>query len=294
MPGVAHPWVAGYLAPYTGRTLENYTGYLARWQAWCAGRGIPLEAVTRADIESCRAELAAAGNGARAVRSFLGPIRGLYRWAAEEDLLVRDPAALVRLPRTPRTSARAWLHPDDLMQLLDHVREHADPTTSAMIHLHGLCGTRPGETRAIDVPDAYSYGGRTVLSLRHRKAGAADRITIAPVVAEQIARATEGRSAGPLLTMHSGNRITKSTARDRFVRAAAAAGMPKGVSPYGLRTGFIIIALAAGVPEREVMHYVGHTSSSQTAYYDRLRHTIDSTAGLTVAEHIALPHPAGG
>ncbi len=34
------------------------------------------------------------------------------------------------------------------------------------------------------------------------------------------------------------------------------------------------------------MHYVGHTSSAQTAYYDRLRMTIDSAASTTVAEHI--------
>ncbi len=165
-----HAWIDGYLSPYSGRTIENYAGYLTRWSARCADAGVRLEDATRADIEGWRAQLATDGLGPRAIRSALAPVRGLYRWAAEEGHLDRDPGSLVRLPRPPRTSARPWLHPDDLLHLLDHARAHADPVTSAAIHLHGLCGTRPGETRAIDIPDVYQYGERVVLALRHRKA----------------------------------------------------------------------------------------------------------------------------
>jgi integrase len=213
-------------------------------------------------------------------------VRGLYRYAIEEGYLDRDPSALVRLPRTPRTSARSWLHPDDLLQLLDYASAHADPATSAMLHLHGLCGTRPGETRRIDVRDIAGYGSRTALALRHRKEGASDRITVSPRVAGELARAIADRRTGPLLLNAAGDRIDKSQARERVQKIVRASGVPH-VTPYGLRTGFIIIALSAGVPEREVMHYVGHTTSSQTAYYDRLRTTIDSAASSTVADHIA-------
>ena len=51
------------------------------------------------------------------------------------------------------------------------------------------------------------------------------------------------------------------------------------MTAYGLRVGFITLALAAGISEREVMIGARHTSSAQTARYDRLRDQVERAVG---------------
>lgn len=71
-------------------------------------------------------------------------------------------------------------------------------------------------------------------------------------------------------------------ARERLYRAEREAGVPRA-TPQGLRTGFITLALAAGIPEREVAISAGHASSAQTARYDALRVAVERHAGLALA-----------
>ena len=98
-----------------------------------------------------------------------------------------------------------------------------------------------------------------------------------------LAGAAGGRSTGPLLIHpRTGRAWTKATERARLARLLEHAGLPP-VSPYGLRTGFITLALAAGISEREVMISARHTSSAQTARYDRLRDQVERAAGPALA-----------
>ncbi|WP_345750135.1 tyrosine-type recombinase/integrase [Microbacterium rhizophilus] len=292
-PADLHPWIAGYLTPYTGRTRQNATQYLRRWETWCGQRGTSIEDATRTDIEAWRAHLSARGVRARGIGAALSPVRGLYLWAAQSYLITHDPAHLVRMPRRPTRSQRPWLDRHQLRRLLDYVDHAGDPAMRAAVHLWSLCGLRPAEPRQLLISDLGTYEGRMSIGLSYRKAGGADRLTVSPPVEAAIRAAVAGRGRGPVLyNENTGTALSKAIARLRLIRILDAARVPH-VTPYGLRAGFITLSLEAGVPERDVMYAAGHSSSAQTAYYDRMRHTIRARAVHELTDWLDLTGTPG-
>ena len=59
------------------------------------------------------------------------------------------------------------------------------------------------------------------------------------------------------------------------------------MTAYGLRVGFITLALAAGISEREVMISARHVSSAQTARYDRLRDQVERAVAPRLANWLS-------
>ncbi|HEY1003969.1 MAG TPA: site-specific integrase [Streptosporangiaceae bacterium] len=91
--------LAGFLAGYRGLTREAYALDLRQFTSWCRARSLVLFAVRRADIESFARELEARGRARATVTRRLSTIAGFYKYAVEEELLDRSPAAHVRRPR---------------------------------------------------------------------------------------------------------------------------------------------------------------------------------------------------
>ena len=112
---------AGFLAGYRGLTREAYALDLRQFTAWCRTRSLALFAVRRADIEGFARDLEARGRARATVTRRLCTIAGFYKYAVEEELLGRSPAAHVRRPGsttshmpsrwTATSSARCWSPP---------------------------------------------------------------------------------------------------------------------------------------------------------------------------------------
>jgi site-specific recombinase XerD len=76
---------------------------------------------------------------------------------------------------------------------------------------------------------------------------------IAPSLAKRLKQAAAGRAADqPLLLNRNGERWSAGEHREPFIKAAQAAGLPRGASVYCLRHTAITRALLAGVPVRLV------------------------------------------
>jgi hypothetical protein len=90
--------LAGFLAGYRGLTREAYALDLRQFTNWCRVRSLALFAVRRADIESFASELEVTGRARATVTRRLSTIAGFYKYAVEEELLGRSPAAHVRRP----------------------------------------------------------------------------------------------------------------------------------------------------------------------------------------------------
>jgi integrase/recombinase XerD len=109
------------LAGYRGLTREAYALDLRQFTSWCRTRSLALFAVRRADIEGFARELEARGRARATITRRLSTIAGFYRYAVEEELLDRSPAAHVRRPRLDyeshataldrNSSARCWSQP---------------------------------------------------------------------------------------------------------------------------------------------------------------------------------------
>jgi integrase len=83
------------LAGYRGLTRDACALDLCQFIAWCDGHHVPLLTARRADIACFARELDARATVARR----LCTMAGFYRYAGQEGLLERSPAAHVRRPR---------------------------------------------------------------------------------------------------------------------------------------------------------------------------------------------------
>ena len=106
--------LAGFLAGYRGLTREAYALDLRQFAGWCRARSLALFAVRRAAIESFARELEAMGRARATVTRRLSTIAGFYKYAVEEELLDRSPAAHVRRPRVDYESHAAALDRNEL------------------------------------------------------------------------------------------------------------------------------------------------------------------------------------
>src|SRR3954447_19784221 len=133
--------LAGFLAGYRGLTREAYALDLRQFASWCRSRSLALFAVRRADIEGFARELEATGRARATVTRRLSTIAGFYRYAVEEELLDRSPAAHVRRPRVDYESHAVALDRNDLGALLV-AAGLGSPAGHALISLLALNGLR--------------------------------------------------------------------------------------------------------------------------------------------------------
>ncbi|ARD42450.1 tyrosine-type recombinase/integrase [Actinomyces gaoshouyii] len=279
-----------FLARLSGRTRRNYADDLALWDRWLVKRGTDLIAASRQDVEEWLAERREGGVSARTAATNLSHLRGLYRWMLREGIRPDDPTSLVDSPCYGR-SERAWLGRGDTRRLLDASRTWSGGELAAHVHLWALSGLRPGEPRGLRVEDLGSSDGRSTLGVPATKSPGRERLTLPDVTARLLREAAGGRRRGPLL-LHprTGRPWTAASERARLHRLLDDAGLPT-VTPYGLRTGFITHALAAGIDERLVMISARHISSAQTARYDRLRDQVERAVGPALAQWLSAPRP---
>lgn len=275
-----------HVAPYMPRGREGKIGYLRIWQRWAALHDLDPLAPSRVDLDRYRGHLVSRGLAAGGVNSHLTALRVFFDWMEVEGHLERNPARHLKLLPKPRSSPRAWLPLPELADLLDAADRSGDVEMRAYVYLLAYTGVRSGDAIRARVPDfswriigrAAERRQRLVLLLQRRKDGSVDRIPIADAAVPAVLAAVADRRSGRLLINHrTGLPLNPSIARKRFAKLVAAAGVPE-ISAAGLRVGWITNSLAAGIPERDVMYGAGHSSTSQTAYYDRARVLLEATA----------------
>ena len=86
--------LAGFLAGYRGLTREAYALDLRQFTTWCRARSVSLFAVRRADIETFARDLEARGRARATITRRLSTIAGFCKYAVQEELLDRSPAAM--------------------------------------------------------------------------------------------------------------------------------------------------------------------------------------------------------
>lgn len=271
--------VARHLARYGARTREGYAVGLRRWVAWCQHHGVQPDQVDRAVIELWARTLDEHdGLGARTRAGYIGAVCGMFRTAHIDGLIARDPGVYVERPRTPRVSSSLAPTRSEVVTMLGLAADDPNPTVAALVHLLALNGLRLGETLAINVEDIAQIGDWRIVHLHRRKGGDPDNISVHPIVAEQIDRARDGRSAGPLLLGGTGNRLRPRAARKHLYRLHAHVGITRRITPHSYRHGFVTLSLDAGARTREIMAATGHTDPSMIAYYDRSRSGVEHNA----------------
>ena len=226
-------------------------------------------------------------------------IRAFYRFLFTEELIKRDVAGLLDLPRQQRQL------PDTLDRAqVEAILEAPNAATAeglrerALLELLYACGLRISEALRLDVDD---------LSLREatvRVIGKGDRERMLPVGAVAIdaltiymetarpvwlerAMARDPRAArrgGPLFLSAQGHRLSRMSAWRELRRAAVTAGVTGHVTPHTLRHSFATHLLEGGADLRVVQELLGHASITTTQLYTHL-------TGERIKQVYARAHP---
>ncbi len=93
------------------------------------------------------------------------------------------------------------------------------------------------------------------------------------------------RVDGPTLQRRDGQRLDRRTAH-RWVRSIGKRAGLGHVHPHMLRAAFIMAALDAGVPLREVQLAARHAGPRTTTIYDRRRQNLDRHAADVVVAFV--------
>ena len=232
--------LAGFLAGYRGLTREAYALDLRQFASWCRARSVALFAVRRADIEGFARDLEARGRARATVTRRLSTIAGFYKYAVQEELLDRSPAAHVRRPRIDYESHAVALDRNELGALLV-AAGLGPPAGHALISLLALNGLRVSEATGADIEHLGLERGHRTLTVT-RKGGKVVTVPLAPRTARAIDLAIGEHTDGPLFLAADGRRLDRHGA-GRIVRTTARrAGITKNVTPHTLRHAFITAA----------------------------------------------------
>ncbi len=226
-------------------------------------------------------------------------IRAFYRFLFTEELIERDVAGLLDLPRQQRQL------PDTLdLAQVEAILDAPNAATAeglrerALLELLYACGLRISEALRLDVDD---------LSLREatvRVIGKGDRERMLPVGAVAIEALTTymdaarpawferaiardpraARRGGPLFLSAQGHRLSRMSAWRELRRAALTAGVTGHVTPHTLRHSFATHLLEGGADLRVVQELLGHASITTTQLYTHL-------TGERIKQVYARAHP---
>jgi integrase len=214
--------LAGFLAGYRGLTREAYALDLRQFTAWCRTRSLALFAVRRTDIEGFGRDLEARGRARATVTRRLCTIAGFYKYAVEEELLDRSPAAHVRRPRLDYESHATALDRNELGALLV-AAGLGPPLEHALISLLALNGLRVSEATDADLEHLGLERGHRTLTIT-RKGRKVVTIPLAPRTARAIDLATGERFDGPSSSPLTGSGWTGTAPGASSARSRAAPG----------------------------------------------------------------------
>ncbi len=282
-PNEAELAAAAFLSRYQGRTLDAYRYDLRAFFQWASDQGLEVLKATRPQIELYVRAMEERGLAATTIDRRLSTVCGFYRFAHIDGRIAANPAQYVRRPKVHPPDVRG-LDRSELGAFL-FAAERFDAAHAALAVLLGLNGLRVSEACSTDIENlGFERGHRTL-----RIVGKGNKPAVIPLVprtARTIDLAIGERTSGPILLRQDGQRLDRRTAH-RWVRSMAKRAGLGEVHPHMLRAAFIMCALDAGVPLREVQIAARHADPRTTTVYDHRRQNFDKHAAYVVVAFVA-------
>jgi integrase/recombinase XerD len=255
-------------------SVESYARDLVMLGQFAAGRGRPVDTLSRADLEDLVRGLMSEGRSPRSVARAIACYRGFYRFLTIDGRLKASPADDLRPPRAWKTLPR-FLSIEDVDTLL----QQPDVTTPrgvrdrALIELLYATGMRVSELvglRAADVNLEASYLTCT---------GKGDKQRIIPIgdeAAQWVARYMRDArrvllgkrtSARLFVNARRGAALTRVGFWKILKGYARSSGIKASITPHVLRHSFATHLLERGADLRAIQMMLGHADLSTTQIY---------------------------
>jgi integrase/recombinase XerD len=260
-------------------TRRAYGRAVARFFAWCDGRGIGLHQIAPITVAAYIEQLACAKP---TVKLHLAAIRMLFDWLVTGQVVSSNPAASVRGPKyVVKRGLTPVLTSGEARHLLDSI----DTTTSiglrdrALIAVMAFSFARIGATLGMRVRDYYPQGDHRCFRL-HEKGGKLHSVPAHPKAGRYLdayivaAGIIEDKN-GPLFRTINRHRqltsraMTPDDALKMIKRRAKAATLPETIGCHTFRATGITAYLEGGGTIEGAQAIAAHESPRTTKLYDR-------------------------
>lgn len=258
-------------------TRKHYRRDLEALSQWCGEQD--LQTWDALDVQHVRQFIAGEhrrGLSGPSLRRRLSAIRSFYAFLVREGVCVRDPAADIPVPKSPRRLPKT-LDPDQMVQLLDKGQSAADDPLdqrdAALFELVYSSGLRLAEVASLDIHDVDLAEGMVEVT------GKGARTRIIPVGRTAVSRLRDWlrlrgglarADESALFVSRRGDRLSHRSIQARLERLAIAAGVPQHVHPHMLRHAFASHMLESSGDLRAVQELLGHADIGTTQIYTHL------------------------
>jgi integrase/recombinase XerC len=257
-------------------TLRNYSADLRDFTSYFTPPESEPPALAEFDLLALRewlAHLYDRKHEPATIRRKLASMRSLFRFLSREHLIEKNPARLLRLPKSPKKlpdvpSAETTNRLVDATLPEDREKPHPERDRLLLELLYG-CGLRVSEAVGLNLQDF----DRTERWVRVRGKGRKERqVPYGRKAAEALDAwlAVRENNADALFLNHLGERLTDRGARGivKFY-ATYVVGEPS-IHPHTLRHAFATHLLSAGADLRSIQELLGHARLSTTQKYTQV------------------------
>ena len=266
------------------RTRAAYGRAVGQFLAWCAVRGLGLQAVAPLHVA---AYIRTHPGSAPTVKQHLAAIRTLGDWLVVSQVLPVNPAAAVRGPtHVVTTGATPVLAPAEARRLLAAIDTAtlAGRRDRALVSVMLYSFARVSAVSGMRRQDYFRQEGRGWLRL-HEKGGKRHDVPAHHRAAEALDDYLEAAGPGDATAAlfqsvdPAGRRLTGRALSRRLVlamikRRAAAADLPPSTCCHTFRATGITAYLSNGGTLEHAQQIAGHASPKTTKLYDRTADTI--------------------
>jgi integrase/recombinase XerD len=250
------------------------------------------------DITDFSVFLKSEGLSLSSINRTLSGVKGFYKYLAQE-YGISDPTIEISSAKLVRKLPKA-LTIDEVTRLIESAEREGDPVSlrdRALLELLYSTGARVSEVIGLNVSDfsLSSTGDEDVHIVKVKGKGSKERLVplgkfAVAAVENYLTRirpalsAKNSKSEGALFLNSRGKRLSRQSAWQVVLDAAAATGLTGKVSPHVLRHSFATHLLDGGADIRVVQELLGHSSVTTTQIYTLV--TIDK-----VREAYSTAHP---
>ena len=278
----AHLAAAAFLARYSGRTLDAYRFDLRTFFQWASDVGLAILEATRPHIELYRGAMEDRGLAPSTIDRRLSTVCGFYRFAHIDGRVNANPAQYVRRPKVHPSEGRGLDRTEFgtflfTAERLDRTMPPSPYCLASTVYGSAkpagpISRTSPSPRDTARLGSWAREASRPSFRWCHGRPGPS---TSPSVSARRADSSREGwQASGPAHRAPVG----------ALYRETGGAGR---VYPHMLRSAFIMAALDAGVPLRDVQIAARHADPRTTTVYDRRRENFDRHAAYVVVAFVA-------
>jgi len=232
--------------------------------------------ITVEQVRAARSKLINAKKKPRTINMFVGALRRVYRWAADEGLIhPHDPTRTIRaLPTTRRSRL---VSETEYQKLLEQARLH-NPAMLPLLQIARLMPVRPGEIRKLRW-EQIDWERRLWIQREHKTATTArqprPRVIAFPTAVEGILRDLQPQVEGFVFLSRRGRPYSAAGLSGHFARLRKLAGIRldsngESLRLYSNRHTGLTEAVRHGVTGPQLKLLAGWTSLNMAEYYIHL------------------------